>query len=444
MTTTRSEQSVNGAEPGRSVGSRRHRRSFWVVAFAFLVVMALGTVPSPLYGLYRARDHFSLFMVTVAFAVYAVGVIAALLLAGHLSDLYGRRRLLLPSVGISIVSAAVFLASKSLASLLAGRLINGISIGIVASTATAYLAELHASGRPRATARKAQLTASAVNVGGLGVGALVAGVLAQWVAHPLTVPYLVFLAALVLAAIGVALAPETREAPKPRPRYRPQRMSIPQAERGRFFAAALSTFVAFAANGLFAGLAGLFLAVTLHHPSVALVGAVVCAMFGAGVAAQFLTVTWSVTRELKAGMGAMVIGVGLAVLAVWVRPPSLALFIAGGVLIGAGSGAIFKGAVGTVMSISPPERIAESLTGVFLSAYVGISLPVVGAGITLARHVTPKVTILGFAIVVTVGIAASAIKLLGRPTTRAPVGSTADTPVKDAHDATLSRERIPK
>jgi MFS family permease len=184
------------------------------VAFAFLAVMALGTVPSPLYGLYRARDHFSLFMVTVAFAVYAIGVIGALLLGGHLSDLYGRRRLLLPSVGIAIASAVVFLASKSLAGLLVGRLISGLSIGIVASTATAYLAELHAVGRPQATAAKAQLTAPAVNVGGLGVGALVAGVLAQWVAHPLTVPYLVFLAALVLAAIGVALAPETREASK--------------------------------------------------------------------------------------------------------------------------------------------------------------------------------------------------------------------------------------
>jgi MFS family permease len=444
MTTAPLDRSVNGAVTRRSVGSRRHRRAFWVVAFAFLVVMALGTVPSPLYGLYRARDHFSLFMVTVAFAVYAVGVIVALLLAGHLSDLYGRRRLLLPSVGIAVVSAVVFLASKSLAGLLAGRLINGISIGIVASTATAYLAELHAVGRPQATAGKAQLTASAVNIGGLGVGALVAGVLAQWVAHPLTVPYLVCLAALMLAAIGVAVAPETREAPKPRPRYRPQHMSVPQAERGRYFAAGLSTFVAFAANGLFAGLAGLFLAVTLHHPSLALAGAVVSAMFGAGVAAQFVTVAWPVTRDLQAGMGAMVIGVGLAVLAVWLRPPSLALFILGGALIGAGSGAIFKGAVGTVMSISPPERIAESLTGVFLSAYVGISLPVVGAGITLARHVTPRVTILGFAIAVTVGIAASAIKLLGRTTTHAPVEPTPATAVGHAHDGTSSSQLIPK
>jgi hypothetical protein len=308
-----------------------------------------------------------------------------------------------------------------------------MSIGIVASTATAYLAELHAIGRPRATAGKARLTASAVNIGGLGVGALVAGILAQWVPYPLTVPYLVFLGALLLGTIGVALIPETRESPKPRPRYRPQHLSVPRDERSRYFAAALSTFVAFASNGLFAGLAGLFLAVTLHRPSLALAGAVVGAMFMAGVAAQFLTVAWPVSRDLRAGMGAMVIGVGLAVLAVWLSPPSLALFIAGGVLIGAGSGAIFRGAVGTVMSISPPERIAESLTGVFLFAYVGISLPVVGAGIALARHVTPKVTILGFAIAVSVGIAASAIKLLGRASTHSSVGPTAPARMQDAH-----------
>ena len=427
MTTTPIQRSVNGAEPRGSVGSRRHRLGFWVVAFAFLAVMALGTVPSPLYGLYRVRDHFSLFMVTVAFAVYAVGIIVALLLA----------------VCISVVSAVVFLSSKSLVGLLAGRLINGISIGIVASTATAYLAELHAIGRPWATARRAQLTASAVNVGGIAVDAIVPGVLAQWVAHPLTVPYIVFGAALVLGAVGVAVLPETREAATPLPPYRPQRLSIPPAERGRYFSAALSTFMAFAANGLFAGLAGLFLAVTLHHRSLALAGAVVGGMFGAAVVAQFLTASWSVARDLQAGMAAMVIGIGLAVLAVWLHSPSLALFIAGGALIGAGTGAIFKGAVGTVMSISPPERIAESLTGVFLAAYVGISLPVVGAGITLARHVSPKVTILGFGIAITAGIAAAAITLLRRPRTRAAVEPASATPAEDATESAPGRDPMP-
>jgi Major Facilitator Superfamily len=395
-----------------------------MVSFAFLAVMAFSAVPSPLYGLYRVRDHFSLFMVTVIYAVYAIGVIGALLLGGHLSDWYGRRRLLLPAFGVAIVSAIVFLVSKSLASLLVGRLLNGIAIGIVVSTATAYLAELHAVGRPGATVRRAQLTASAIPVGGIGLGAVLAGILAQWVAHPLTVPYLVFLAALLLGTLGVALSPETREGPRPRPRYRPQRVSVPSGERSTFFAAALSAFVAFATIGLLTGLAALFLAVTLHHPSHALAGAVLGAMFTAAVAAQIVTVTWPVTREFEAGMAAMVIGLGLAVLAVWLRPPSLGLFVAGGALIGAGGGTIFRGAVGTVMRIAPPDRIAESLAGMFLATFVGISLPVVGAGITLSRHVSPKVTILGFAIAVSAGIAASAIKLVGRTTTSASGGAT--------------------
>jgi MFS family permease len=287
------------SEPRDVLGSRRHQRAFWVVAFAFLVVMAFSAVPSPLYGLYRARDHFSLFVVTVIYAVYAVDVVRALLLGGHLSDWYGRRRLLLPALVIAIVSAIVFLTSKDLAGLLLARFVNGIAIGIVAPTATAYLAELHSVGRRDATPRKAQLTAAAVNIGGLGLGALLAGVLAQWVAHPLTVPYLVFLAALALAAIGVGLTPETREPLRPRPHYRPPRVSVPHDERSRFFAAALSA-MAFATLGLFTGLAGLFLAGPLYHPSHALTGAVLRAMFALSRRAGRLSNTMCQPRVTRA------------------------------------------------------------------------------------------------------------------------------------------------
>jgi predicted MFS family arabinose efflux permease len=356
-------------------------------------------------------------MGTVTFAVYAVGVIGALLLGGHLSDWYGRRRLLLPALGLSVVSAIVFVVWKSLPGLLVGRLLNGIAIGIVVSTATAYLTELHAVGRPGASAQRAQLTASAIPVLGPGVGALVAGTLAQWVAHPLTVPYLVFLVALLLGTIGVALSPETREVRKPRPRYRPQRVSVPHESRSTYFAAMLTAFVAFGTFGLFSGLAGLFLATTLHEPSLALAGIVLCVISAAGVAAQIMTAAWPIKREFEAGMAAMVAGLGLAVLAVWLRPPSLGLFVAGGAFIGAGGGAIFKGTVGTVMRIAPPDRIAESLAGLFVAAFVGLSLPVVGVGITLSSGVSPKDTLLGFAIAVSAGMAVSAIRLVGQKST---------------------------
>jgi hypothetical protein len=79
-----------------------------------------------------------------------------------------------------------------------------------------------------------------------------------------------------------------------------------------------------------------------------------------------------------------------------------------------------SGGVLIVLSISSPDRIAESLAGVFLSAYFGLSLPVVGAGITLARNVSPKTRILGFTIAVTLGIVGSAIKLVGGPTAEHP------------------------
>ena len=44
-----------------------------------LIVMAFATLPSPLYGLYRTRDHLSAFMITVIYAIFAAGTIASLL-----------------------------------------------------------------------------------------------------------------------------------------------------------------------------------------------------------------------------------------------------------------------------------------------------------------------------------------------------------------------------
>jgi MFS family permease len=397
-------------EPG---SARHHGFGFWVVALTFLTLAAFTTVPSPLYALYQARDGLSGFEVTVIYAAYAIGVIGALFLAGHLSDWYGRRRLLFPAAGLTIVSAIVFLTWKGLPGLLLARVLAGVSIGLASSTATAYLAELHARHRPDAPDTRAQLTATTVNMGGLGVGALVAGLLAQWIGDPLTVPYVVFLSAAALALVAVAVSPETREAVKPRPRYRPQRVSVPADARGEFYAAALSTFTVFSAMGLFAGLSGLFLSVALHHPSHALAGATLFAVFSAGVVAQLATRTWGVRRGLGAGMALMLAGLAVTVTAVWLSTPSLALFIIGGAVIGAGGGAIFKGAVGTVIRIARPESRAEALTGLYLAGFVGLSAPIVGAGVALASGASPRVTILGFAIAVSIGIAASAIKLLG-------------------------------
>ena len=74
-----------------SVPRLSRRAGFWAIAFSFLVVAAFSTAPSSLYGLYQQREHVSSLTITLVYAVYAVGVVASLLLAGHVSDWYGRR-----------------------------------------------------------------------------------------------------------------------------------------------------------------------------------------------------------------------------------------------------------------------------------------------------------------------------------------------------------------
>ena len=96
--------------------TRQFRAGFWAVAFAFLIVMAFGTLPSPLYGLYRTRDHLSAFMVTVIYAIFAVGTIGALLLiqpAGSVALSYvilGERPSLLQLAGVALVLTGVVVA----------------------------------------------------------------------------------------------------------------------------------------------------------------------------------------------------------------------------------------------------------------------------------------------------------------------------------------------
>src|SRR3954471_9961058 len=99
--------------------SRVHARGFWLVAFLFATTMAFAGAPAPLYVLYAKEDGFGPFAVTVIFAAYAVAVAISLYLAGHLSDRFGRRKVLLPAVALNLVAAVLFLTSHQLGWLLA-------------------------------------------------------------------------------------------------------------------------------------------------------------------------------------------------------------------------------------------------------------------------------------------------------------------------------------
>ena len=171
---------------------------------------------------------------------------------------------------------------------------------------------------------------------------------------------------------------------------------------------------AFAASGLFAGLAGLILTVTLGYPSHALTGATLFLVFSCGVLSQVATIRLVASRVLAIGTLSMLAGLAFLVVSVRLSTPSLALFLVSGALIGAGVGAVFKGTTGIVLEAAAPEDRLTLTSRLLVVLYVGLSIPVLGAGIALEQGASIPNTVLAFAILVALGVTVSGWVLLRR------------------------------
>jgi MFS family permease len=346
---------------------------FVLVAYAFLVTMIGTTLPTPLYPLFEQRYSFGELMVTVIFAVYAFGVIAGLLVFGNLSDEIGRKPVLLTGLAFSAISAVLFVFAGSLAPIFVGRVVSGFSAGVFTGTATAMLVDLAPGGRRR----MASLVAVVVTFGGLGLGTLLSGLLADYARSPLRLPFIVDLVLLVPAVLGLLVTPETVQ--RQALRLRLQRLSVPPEVRGVFIRGATAGFGAFAVAGVFSSVAPAFLGAILGRTSHALAGAIVFILFSASTVGQLLVSRLSDRRALILGCALLAGGVGLLALALWIE--SLAALIASASVVGLGQGFVTGAGLAAINQRAPIERRGETASSFFVVMYVGLSLPVIGVGV---------------------------------------------------------------
>ncbi|MFB6616512.1 MFS transporter [Streptomyces sp. NPDC056367] len=356
-------------------GDRQGWRQCVLGGAVFAVCMAGTTLPTPLYGLYQEKFGFSELTVTVVYAVYAFGVIGALLLAGNASDTVGRRPVLLAGLGFAAASAVCFLCATGLDWLYAGRLLSGLSAGLFTGAATAYVMEL----APEHGASRATFVATAANMGGLGCGPLIAGVLAQYAPWPLYLPFAVHLALVACSAAVLLTLPETVRARRPWSAVRPQRPGLPAQVRAAFAPAAIASFAGFALFGVFTSVSPAFLAQSLDVHNRALTGLVVALAFFSSTAGQLAVGRIGVGRSLP--LGCIGLFTGLALLAGALRWDLLALVVLSAVVGGVGQGLAFRGALAAVAAASPADRRAAVISTLFVVAYAGISVPVIGVGL---------------------------------------------------------------
>jgi len=354
--------------------SRSGYALFLGVALTFAINMMGTTLPTPLYPIYQQQLGFSELIITVIFAAYAVGVIGALVLFGSWSDQLGRRPMLLAGLAFSAASALVFMFADNLGLLLLGRLLSGLSAGIFTGTATVAVVELV----PPAWAGAATLVATVANMGGLGLGPLFAGVLAQYLPAPLLLCYALDLGLVLLLATVVWRAPETAEVPD-RARLGLQPLSVPPDVRAVFIPAAIAGFAGFAVLGLFTAVAPAVMGKILGVSNHALTGFVVFLLFVGSMAGQLGQSRMADGVRLPVGCVVLIAGVACVGLAIGTA--SLVLLVLGAVVAGIGQGVAFRAGLGAITAASPPRRRAEVASTFFVVAYVAISIPVVGVGL---------------------------------------------------------------
>ncbi|MER5581717.1 MFS transporter [Streptomyces asoensis] len=392
--------------PPRAPARRRasHATGFWFVAVAFTVLMAFGTAPTPLWPLYEARDHFGATTVTVAYASMVVGAAGAFLGLGHLSDRVGRRRIIVPALLVGIVASVVLIVWRDLPGLIAGRILNGVGLGLMASTATTYLHDLYHEARPdRRDSVLPGIVATAANLGGLASGPLIAGAAAEWLPTPLITTQAIFTLAMAVCLALVLCTPETvdLELPAADP---PSRFVLCPGGRRTFGAAGALGAFAFAILGLISSLGASVLHGTLHTDSHLVVGLAAFLMFGCAAAAQLVLGRLPLPRLLT--VGAVVFPVGLALCALALHHPALWLYLVAVSLSGAGSGLLFKAGVERAGSVAGPASRAGVLAVFFVVAYPGMGLPSVLFSIAL-RHFAVQTAMIGFAAVLSCGAVVS-------------------------------------
>ena len=384
------------------------RTASLLVAAAFLVTMLGATLPTPLYPIYERELGFGGLMVTVVFATYAVGVLAALLVVGRLSDQVGRRAVLLPGLGVAAASSLAFLIPHSLVALFAGRLLSGVSAGVFTGVATAMLIDLaDEDGHARAG-----LLAAVVNVLGLGLGPVVAGALADHAPHPLVLPYLLHVGLVAVAAVGLMAVPEPVER-RPGPvRLRVQRLGVPEEVRPTFVRAAVAGFAGFAVLGFFTAVSPLFLGQVLHETRHLVTGLTVFALLGSATVGQVASAQLSERASLLGGC--LALAAGTAVVALGLLTASLPVVLAGAVVAGLGQGASFRAGLQAVTGTAPADKRSEVSSTFFLVLYVAISIPVigVGAGAQVFGLVPTAVVFAGIVALLAVG---AFVSLLRRP-----------------------------
>ncbi|MDX3233089.1 MFS transporter [Streptomyces sp. ME19-01-6] len=419
MATTTADATRRHTPPPATAAEPPPRREVWLAAWPVTAVFILSNTATPLYVLWQKELGFSSGMLTVVFACYIVGLIAALLVAGVVSDRVGRKPVLLPALALGIVASVLFATAGSIVALAIARLLSGVAVGSIVSAGMAAVSDVAGPDRKRLAA----LLASTAMVLGAGLGPLLAGVLSETLPGPTVTVFLVEIALLALAVLVVVRMPLRRPAglvPLFRGSVRlpgawVRVPSVPRANRVHLLLGIVVFAPGITSTSFVLSLGPSLLVDLLGTTSRVVAGATAFVMFTAATAVQFAVRRLRVGVILSAGAASTV--VAMAALALAVQLSSTPLLALAAVLAGAGQGMGQLGGLTLISAHVPAVRLAEANAALNVGGYVPAGLLPVAVGYLSDVVGLSRGTTVFSAVVAAAALAGGAVVLAHRRTT---------------------------
>jgi predicted MFS family arabinose efflux permease len=356
----------------RELGRRRltGRTAVFVLASVIVALLASSAAPTPLYAIYQAEWHFTPITTTVVFGVYAIAVLAGLLVMGKLSDHVGRRPVLLAAIAVQATSLVIFAAASGVPDLIAARVVQGLSTGAALGAIGAAMLDHD---------RELGTFANSVAPGmGTATGVILSALAVRFLPDPTHLIYLALIGVLAVQAAAITAMRETvSRAPGALASLRPE-ILVPGELRAQVLTAVPVLFAVWALAGLYAALGPALVYSLTGSGNVVLGGLSLFVLAASAVVAIIALRRASARTVMLFGIIALIAGVAVTVTAVslgWT-----AVFFAGSVIAGAGFGSGFQGAIRTVVPMAAAHQRAGVVSLLYVVSYLGLGVPVVLAG----------------------------------------------------------------
>ncbi len=353
-------------------------RRYWSSTVIVVLLLWASSAPSVLYPLWAAEWGFSPLVQTSVYSCYPVALIVVLLVGGGISDRIGRRKAMLAGMAVIALACLFLVAAQGLGWLYAGRILQGLGTGLALGASNAAIIESEPGGN---TARAAS-TITVAAATGLFVGPILTGTLVQFAPFPLHLGLGVLLA-LILGSLVLLVAVRDAGGPtvtvRPPARWRPQAIRVPRELWPKFAVSALAATASYASGALALSL-GAQMARDLVQTSNALVIGLLLAMTPLGILGVALGVRR--IRPVAAMLvGGLVTTAGLSCLLLTAATGQLWLFMVALGLSGLGQGLLILGGLGLATSYAPVAHRGQTLSAVYLVAYLGQAVTAVAVGL---------------------------------------------------------------